>query len=101
MDHEFLTAKDRKFWEWSFQDTRLDIKAYIEYIVEETEGKKVHYVGHSMGSVGMLAALSDPTDRETADYIAKNLDTFYCLAPVVYSVRVSQIFPFFKKGWVS
>ena len=95
MEHQFLTVKDQKFWEWSFQDTRLDIKAIFDHIYSEMGPKKqkIHYIGHSMGGVGMLAGLADPIDRETAKEISDRLDTFYCLAPVVYSVsEINQQF---------
>ena len=97
MDHVSLNVGDKKYWEWSFQDMRLDIKAFFEHIWKE-KNKKINYIGHSNGSVGMLAALSDPLDRSTANYIESRLDTFYCLSPVVYS-KGNEILPFKLPMW--
>lgn len=50
--------KDAKFWEFSFQEMAdYDLPAGFRYIYAKT-GQKIHYVGHSQGSMMMHVALS-------------------------------------------
>lgn len=64
---------------------KYDVKANIEYVAGLTQ-KKIHYIGLSQGGVSLLATLSDPDDK-VAKEIKPFIHRFYCLAPVVYTVK--------------
>lgn len=53
-----LSPRVKNFWDFSFDEmVKFDLPAAFEYISKET-GKKIHYIGHSQGSLIMFAALS-------------------------------------------
>ena len=84
--HEKFRPSQKKFWDFSFEDFKYDLKAFFEFVVQKTQ-KKIYYVSLSQGSTQMLAALADEDEKELSEYIQDNLEKFYCFAPVVYSVR--------------
>ena len=47
--HKTLSPdKDKEFWEFSFVEMgRYDIKASVEYVLEQTKAKNLSYMGHS------------------------------------------------------
>ncbi|XP_061713560.1 lipase 1-like [Cydia pomonella] len=50
---------DPSFWAFSWEEMgRLDIPAYIDYILEVTGQEKVHFIGHSQGGTSFLAGMS-------------------------------------------
>ena len=96
LEHKWLDKNSKEFWDYSFQDMRYDIKAFMEHIHNKT-GKLIHYISHSQGSVAMLAALAD-VDRDIAEAIDSKLHTFYCFSPVVYTKKTRMVA--FKVGKV-
>jgi pimeloyl-ACP methyl ester carboxylesterase len=47
-----------KFWEFTFNEMgTYDLPAAFRYITAQT-GKKIHYIGHSQGTMSMFIALS-------------------------------------------
>ena len=54
-----LNPRVKNFWDFSIDEmVKYDIPAAFEYIHEITH-KKIHYVGHSQGTMIMFAALSE------------------------------------------
>lgn len=54
-----LSPRVKNFWDFSFDDMiKYDLPAAFEYISRQT-GKKIHYIGHSQGSMIMFGALSE------------------------------------------
>ncbi|XP_063533645.1 lipase 1-like [Cydia strobilella] len=50
---------DPSFWAFSWDEIgRLDLPAYIDYILEVTGQEKVHLIGHSQGSTAFLVCMS-------------------------------------------
>jgi pimeloyl-ACP methyl ester carboxylesterase len=50
--------KDKEFWEFTFQHMAdYDLPAYFKYVNNIT-GQKMHYIGHSQGTIQMNIALS-------------------------------------------
>jgi lysosomal acid lipase/cholesteryl ester hydrolase len=50
--------KDKEFWQFSFQQMAdFDLPAVFTYIFNITK-QKIHYVGHSQGTIQMFVALS-------------------------------------------
>uniref|UniRef100_A0A2N9EBW7 Lipase n=1 Tax=Fagus sylvatica TaxID=28930 RepID=A0A2N9EBW7_FAGSY len=56
--HTSLSANDTAYWEWTWEQlVTYDLSAIYEYIHNQT-GKKLYYVGHSLGTLQALAAFS-------------------------------------------
>ncbi|ERM96922.1 hypothetical protein AMTRI_Chr10g3930 [Amborella trichopoda] len=56
--HTTLDPSDPGFWAWSWDElAEYDIPALFEYVNNQT-GKKVNYVGHSLGTLIALASFS-------------------------------------------
>ncbi|KAK8455761.1 hypothetical protein SEVIR_4G216300v4 [Setaria viridis] len=65
--HTSLTPEDpntcislQDFWDWTWdQLADYDLPAVLQFVYNQTGGKKVHYVGHSLGTLIILAAFSE------------------------------------------
>ncbi|KAK4492823.1 hypothetical protein RD792_000148 [Penstemon davidsonii] len=56
--HTSLSPDDVAFWDWSWDElAAYDLPATFQYVYDQT-GQKLHYVGHSMGTLIGLAAFS-------------------------------------------
>ncbi|KAG8387059.1 hypothetical protein BUALT_Bualt03G0213900 [Buddleja alternifolia] len=56
--HTSLSPDDAAFWDWSWDElVAYDLPATFQYVYDQT-GRKIHYVGHSMGTLIVLAAVS-------------------------------------------
>lgn len=56
--HVSLTPTDAAYWNWSWDElVAYDLPATLQYVHDQT-GQKLHYVGHSLGTLVALAALS-------------------------------------------
>ncbi|XP_017365604.1 gastric triacylglycerol lipase isoform X3 [Cebus imitator] len=66
-----------EFWAFSFDEmAKYDLPATIDFIVNKTGQKQLHYVGHSQGTtIGFIAFSTNPK-------LAERIKTFYALAPV-------------------
>ncbi|XP_063361760.1 lipase 1-like [Cydia amplana] len=50
---------DTSFWAFSWDEMgRLDVPAYIDYILEVTGQEKVHFIGHSQGGTSFLVSMA-------------------------------------------
>ena len=68
-----------KFWDFTFQDmARYDLPAAFTYINRITS-KKIHYVGHSQGTLIMFIALSSGLKT-----VSDNLLSYHAFGPVAY-----------------
>ncbi|XP_047940781.1 triacylglycerol lipase 2-like [Salvia hispanica] len=57
--HTSLSPDDAVYWDWSWDElVAHDLPATFEYVHNQT-GQKLHYVGHSQGSLMALAAVSN------------------------------------------
>ncbi|XP_051152246.1 triacylglycerol lipase 2-like [Andrographis paniculata] len=58
LSHTSLTPDDAAYWDWSWDElVEYELPAMFQYVYEQT-GQKLHYVGHSMGTLIALAAFS-------------------------------------------
>ena len=74
-----LSPTPLNFWDFSFDEmAKYDLPAAFEYIVRVT-GQKVHYVGHSQGTLIMFIALSMQLSA-----ITNNLLSYHALGPVAF-----------------
>ncbi|XP_031743507.1 triacylglycerol lipase 2 [Cucumis sativus] len=56
--HSSLGPDDPGFWDWSWDElVAFDLPATLQYVHDHT-GQKMHYVGHSLGTLTALAAFS-------------------------------------------
>ncbi|XP_059643171.1 triacylglycerol lipase 2 [Cornus florida] len=57
--HVTLDPTDPDFWNWTWDDmVTHDLPTVIDFVFKQT-GNKIHYVGHSMGTLIALAAFSE------------------------------------------
>lgn len=89
--HETLDKYSREFWSFSYEQFRLDVKANLGYVFERSGGKKAHFICTSNGAVAYLSAITDPLKswRGEAEAIMEKVHAAYCLAPVVFTVRLN------------
>ncbi|KAM3192512.1 hypothetical protein ACQJBY_069631 [Aegilops geniculata] len=58
--HTSLSPKNPAFWDWSWdQIAEYDLPAVLEFVYHHTGRQKVHYIGHSLGTLIILAAFSE------------------------------------------
>ncbi|CAK7349047.1 unnamed protein product [Dovyalis caffra] len=56
--HTSLSPEDPDFWDWSWDElAAYDLPAVVQYVHDQTR-QNVHFVGHSLGTIIALAALS-------------------------------------------
>ncbi|KAK3184446.1 hypothetical protein Dsin_031732 [Dipteronia sinensis] len=56
--HTSLTPNDPAYWEWSWDElVAYDLPACVQFVHDQT-GQKLHYVGHSLGTLIAFAAFS-------------------------------------------
>jgi pimeloyl-ACP methyl ester carboxylesterase len=86
--------KDAAFWEFSFQHMAdYDLPAVFKYVNNVTN-QKIHYVGHSQGTIQMHIALS----KRNA-VVESLLDKYFGFGPVAYvSYQNSPIFSIMDKS---
>ncbi|KAK9924456.1 hypothetical protein M0R45_032823 [Rubus argutus] len=59
LGHTSLTPDDPAFWQWSWDElVTYDLPATYQYVHDQA-GQKLHYVGHSLGTLIALAAFSE------------------------------------------
>ncbi|KAL3526171.1 hypothetical protein ACH5RR_014543 [Cinchona calisaya] len=57
--HVKLDPSEPEFWNWTWDDLVIhELPAVLEFVFQQT-GQKIHYVGHSMGTLMALAAFSE------------------------------------------
>ncbi|KAG6410168.1 hypothetical protein SASPL_128219 [Salvia splendens] len=57
--HQTLSSYDPDYWNWTWDElVSHDLPSFIDLIFKQT-GQKVHYVGHSMGTLIALASFSE------------------------------------------
>ncbi|KAL0400170.1 UNVERIFIED_CONTAM: Triacylglycerol lipase 2 [Sesamum radiatum] len=56
--HTSLSPNDPEFWDWSWDElVEYDLPAFVQYVNGQT-GQKLHYVGHSLGTLMAFGAFS-------------------------------------------
>ncbi|XP_050383396.1 triacylglycerol lipase 2-like [Argentina anserina] len=82
--HNSLSTSDPTYWEWTWdQLAAYDLPAYFNYVNNQT-GQKVHYVGHSLGTLSVLAALSQQK-------LSNTLRSAALLCPIVYLGQITTL----------
>uniref|UniRef100_A0A1I8MC97 Lipase n=1 Tax=Musca domestica TaxID=7370 RepID=A0A1I8MC97_MUSDO len=79
-DHPKISMNSREFWRFSWHEIGVeDLPSTIDYILDITQQRTLHYVGHSQGCTSMFVLLS-----EMPEYNEK-LRSVHLLAPVAYA----------------
>jgi pimeloyl-ACP methyl ester carboxylesterase len=72
--------KDAKFWEFTFQNMAdSDLPALFKFVNSKTNFSKIHYIGHSQGSIQMHIAMAK-RNPVVEQYIGK----YFAFGPVAY-----------------
>ena len=81
-----ISPTPRKFWDFSFDDmASFDLPAAFTYISRITS-KKIHYIGHSQGTLTMFIALSKEIKA-----VRDNLASFHAFGPVAYLKHQTKV----------
>ncbi|KAH6780464.1 Myzus persicae-induced lipase 1 [Perilla frutescens var. hirtella] len=81
--HTSLSPDDDDYWFWTWDElAAYDLPATFQYIHDQT-GQKLHYVGHSQGTLIALAALSD-------GQLVSMMRSAALLSPVAYLGKVTS-----------
>ncbi|GMI98539.1 Myzus persicae-induced lipase 1 [Hibiscus trionum] len=81
--HTSLTPNDPAYWDWSWDElVAYDLPATIQYVYDQT-GQKLHYVGHSQGTLMALAAFSK-------DEVLNMLRSAALLCPIAYMGQLTS-----------
>ncbi|NXS14256.1 LIPM Lipase, partial [Neodrepanis coruscans] len=76
--HQHLSADQAEFWDFSFHEMAMyDLPAMVDFVLQKTGQKQLHYVGHSQGSTIAFIAFSAMPE------LAQKIKMFFALAPVV------------------
>ncbi|CAI8613337.1 unnamed protein product [Vicia faba] len=82
--HTSLTPNDKAYWDWSWDElASYDLPASVEYVYNYT-GQKMHYVGHSQGTLMAFAALSQ-------GQLLDMLRSVALLSPIAHMNQISSI----------
>lgn len=80
--HLSLDPADKEFWDWTWDDLVTDeLSATIDFVFKQT-GQKVHYVGHSLGTLTALAAFSEGNQVDKVKSAA-------LLSPIAYVSHIT------------
>ncbi|XP_062107318.1 triacylglycerol lipase 2-like isoform X2 [Humulus lupulus] len=75
--HASLTPEDGSYWNWSWDElVAYDLPATLHYVHDQT-GQKLHYVGHSLGTLMALASFSK-------EQLLNMLRSAALLSPIAY-----------------
>ncbi|KAJ7974784.1 Lipase [Quillaja saponaria] len=75
--HTSLDPSKQAFWNWSWDElVSYDLPAVFDYVYGQT-GQKVHYVGHSLGTLIALASFSE-------GHLVTQLKSSALLSPIAY-----------------
>lgn len=81
--HASLSPNDPAYWDWSWDElVAYDLPATVQYVHDQA-GEKLHYVGHSLGTLIALAAFSK-------DQLVNMLRSAALLSPVAYVGQITS-----------
>ncbi|PON39300.1 Lipase [Parasponia andersonii] len=82
--HQSLSPNEPDYWNWSWDELAAhDLPAFFQYVHDQT-GQKLHYVGHSLGTLMAFAAFSQ-------DQLVNNLRSAALLSPIAYLNRIPSL----------
>ncbi|GAQ87253.1 Triacylglycerol lipase [Klebsormidium nitens] len=85
-NHTTLPRSDKRYWDWSWEDlAKDDLPALLRYVHDLAQAK-VLYVGHSQGTLTLLAALAEDSG------VAPLLSRAVLLCPIAYLGHITSAF---------
>lgn len=85
--HERYTVSSAMFWDFTFHEIGYyDIPALVDYILEQTKARRVHFIGFSQGAMTSFIAMSERPG------FAEKVIEIHALSPAVYMYRSPSIF---------
>nr|GEX09485.1 triacylglycerol lipase 2-like [Tanacetum cinerariifolium] len=89
--HVSLKPEDEAYWDWSWDElSAYDLPATFQYVQSQT-GQKLHYVGHSLGTLTAMAAFSKGE-------LVSMLRSAALLSPVAYALKWLGLHEFHPRG---
>ncbi|KAL6143957.1 hypothetical protein ACLB2K_054652 [Fragaria x ananassa] len=83
LGHTSLTPDDPAYWEWSWDElVAYDLPAAYQYVYDQA-GQKLHYVGHSLGTLIALGAFSE-------DQLVNMLRSAVLLSPIAHVGQITS-----------
>eukprot|EP00747_Dinoflagellata_sp_TGD_P084610 gnl/TRDRNA2_/TRDRNA2_162578_c0_seq1.p1 gnl/TRDRNA2_/TRDRNA2_162578_c0~~gnl/TRDRNA2_/TRDRNA2_162578_c0_seq1.p1 ORF type:complete len:475 (+),score=41.20 gnl/TRDRNA2_/TRDRNA2_162578_c0_seq1:71-1495(+) len=93
-NHTYLTTDDSAFWDFTVLDVgRRDLPGIITYVLNATGAQSLAYIGHSLGTTMMWAALATP---ESEVIVAPRVHLFIALSPILSAARIKGLLSFCK-----
>ncbi|KAM0062201.1 putative triacylglycerol lipase [Helianthus debilis subsp. tardiflorus] len=81
--HAYLKPEDEAYWDWTWDElAAYDLPATFQYVHTQT-GQKLHYVGHSLGTLIAMAAFSKGE-------LVSMLRSAGLLSPVAYAGEITS-----------
>ncbi|XP_063913746.1 lipase 1-like [Zophobas morio] len=89
--------KDAAFWDYTIHEIGVyDLPAFIDYVLEKTEQKSIHYLGYSQGTIAFFIMGSEKTDYlSKIKFMAAFSPAFFLRDPI------SPIVKFLANNWRS
>ncbi|KAJ9176845.1 hypothetical protein P3X46_012117 [Hevea brasiliensis] len=82
--HTSLSPDESAYWDWSWDElAAYDLTATFQYVHQQT-GQKLHYVGHSLGTLTALAAFSQ-------EKLSNMLRSAALLSPIAYLNQIPSL----------
>ena len=95
--HEFYDEYWGQYWDWTMQDLALDLDENLEYVIEQTGKKRVHFIGSGHGATQMLMRISQ--NREVMD---SKLLSLVALGPIAHhSFTENPLLEMYSRYWRS
>ncbi|XP_075162299.1 lipase 3-like [Haematobia irritans] len=93
--HIKLKTSSPAFWEFALDEIgSIDLPATIDFILETTKARDLHYVGYSQGTMAFMIALgTDPTYNE-------KIRTSHLVGPAIFVCHVKGPFPALGIPWI-
>jgi len=91
-EHEKLDwlEDEASYWKFSFKEMgEYDLPAMLTTVQEETGGKKIKYLGTSLGTTQMFYGLQSPVSKEILDGV---LELVIAMAPITIA-NIEETFP--------
>ncbi|XP_010928519.1 triacylglycerol lipase 2 [Elaeis guineensis] len=84
LGHTSLSPNDSAYWDWSWDElVAYDLPATFKYVYQQTGQQKIHYVGHSLGTLIALASFCEQN-------LLSMLSSAALLSPIAYMDQVSS-----------
>lgn len=86
LGHERLNVSNPKYWDFTWYEFgMIDLPNTIDYILDQTHSKNLHYVGHSQGCSILLILLSIKPEYN------QKIASAYFLAPAIFIHHTGEI----------